>query len=113
MLPGQTMRSTLGTVAVPNAKAAMACAPPMRNRRGMFRNRQVARISGLGCGDATQMVWTPATWAGITVINSVDGSGERPAGGEAPQGFHRRTVRPQPRAPRDVLPRFLGSVLFG
>ena len=34
-----------------------------------------ARISALGCGEVTQMVRTPATCAGITVINRVDGSG--------------------------------------
>src|ERR1700721_1484 len=54
MLPGPTMRSTLGTVAVPNASAAMACAPPIRKTLSTPKNSAAARISALGCGEAPQ-----------------------------------------------------------
>ncbi len=69
------MRSTFGTVSVPYASAAMACAPPMRNMCVMPSHCAMPIISGLGFGHATQMVATPATCAGITVISSVEGRG--------------------------------------
>ena len=76
MLPGPTMRSALGTVRVPKANAAMACAPPISKhvvRRPA--SPPSPNTSSTGRGEATQMFGTPATCAGTTVISSVEGSG--------------------------------------
>src|SRR5436190_8538304 len=80
MFPGPTMRSARGTVFVPNAKAAMAWAPPRRNTFRRPSNDAVPRISVTGRGEVTHTDGTPATCAGITVIINVEGSGYRPAG---------------------------------
>ena len=69
------MRSARGTVRVPKAKAAMACAPPIWKTLPIPSSDAVPSTSVTGLGEATQMFATPATCAGTTVISSVDGSG--------------------------------------
>ena len=80
MLPGPTMRSARGTVRVPKAKAAMACAPPIWKTFSSPSSRAVPSTSTGGRGHATAMRGTRATCAGITVIITVEGRGYRPAG---------------------------------
>ena len=70
------MRSTFGTVSVPYASAAIACAPPMRNRCVTPSHAAIAENLRRSDSDTRRrLVATPATCAGITVISSVDGSG--------------------------------------
>ena len=69
------MRSARGTVRVPNANAAMACAPPIWNTFPTPSSDAVPNTSATGRGEATQMFGTPATCAGTTVIRRVEGSG--------------------------------------
>ena len=75
MLPGPTMRSARGTVLVPKANAAMACAPPIWKTCRTPNKCAVPKIPVTGLGVATQILGTPATCAGITVIIRVEGSG--------------------------------------
>ena len=61
---------------VPNANAAMACAPPIRSTRlapASIAAQQIASVDR--AGQATVTFGTPATCAGITVITTVDASG--------------------------------------
>ena len=69
------MRSARGTVRVPKANAAMACAPPIWKTWFTPSRAAVPNTSVTGRGEATQMFGTPATCAGTTVISSVEGSG--------------------------------------
>ena len=75
MLPGPTMRSALGTVRVPYANAAMACAPPISKTRVRPSIAAVPHTWSTGLGEATQMFATPATCAGTAVIRIVEGKG--------------------------------------
>src|SRR5690348_11936867 len=86
-LPGPTILSTRGIVAVPYASAAIACAPPTLNRRTPRAARvprpDVARPASnaaamtvaSGFGQTTITSPTSATIAGMAVISSEDGSG--------------------------------------
>ena len=78
--PGPTILSTRGTVAVPYASAAIACAPPTRNSRVTPASSAAAITTGSGRGQTTMISRTPATRAGIAVISSDEGSGKRPPG---------------------------------
>jgi hypothetical protein len=76
--PGPTILSTAGTVAVPNANAAIACAPPMRNIRCTPATTAAARTNGLtepSRAGGTIMITsrTPATTAGMAVIKTEEG----------------------------------------
>ena len=75
MLPGPTMRSARGTVRVPKAKAAMACAPPIWKTWGTPSIAAVPKTSVTARGQATQTLGTPATSAGMAVISTVEGRG--------------------------------------
>ena len=74
-LPGPTIFSTRGTVAVPYASAATACAPPIRNSRETPASSPAAQTVGSRLGLAATTSVTPATRAGMAVISSDDGSG--------------------------------------
>ena len=51
----------------------MACAPPASTTSVTPATSAAARISGVGFGVTSTMRSTPATVAGIAVINTVDG----------------------------------------
>ena len=74
--PGPTIFSTLGTLSVPNAIAAIACAPPIRKIRSAPDRWQPAIIAGCAFGgrQATTSS-TPATLAGTIVMTGADRSG--------------------------------------
>ncbi len=77
-LPGPTITSTGRIVAVPYVIAAIACAPPTRYTSSTPSSSAAARvgaaISPSGPGGAHRTTsCTPATWAGITVMRTVDG----------------------------------------
>lgn len=80
-LPGPTILSTRGTLSVPKAIAAMACAPPMRKIRSAPARSQPATIAGWAFGgrQATTSP-TPATRAGTIVITGAERRGKRPPG---------------------------------
>ncbi len=80
LVSGPTILSTRGTVAVPYARAAIACAPPMRNSRLTPAARAAAITIGAGLGHATITSRTPAARAGMAVINNDEGRGYRPPG---------------------------------
>ena len=71
---------TRGTVAVPYARAAIAWAPPIRNSRETPASSAAAITAGTGRGQTAMMSATPATRAGMAVISSDEGSGNRPPG---------------------------------
>ena len=73
--PGPTILSTCGTVRVPNARAATACAPPTRNSRVTPASRAAASTtSGVPPGGVTITIsGTPATTAGTVFIITVEG----------------------------------------
>ena len=78
MLPGPTILSTLGTLCVPKASAAMACAPPARTTVRTPASFAAARMgagtlpSGPG-GVVMTMVSTPAILAGMASISTLEG----------------------------------------
>src|SRR5205823_14374345 len=72
-LPGPTILSTRGTLAVPNASAAIACAPPSSNTRSTPASRAASIVSGDGPGVTITSSGTPATFAGTAVISTLDG----------------------------------------
>jgi len=71
--PGPTILSTRGTVSVPYAIAATACAPPITNTRSTPAIRAAAIVSGDGPGVVMTISLTPATRAGTAVMTTVDG----------------------------------------
>ncbi len=79
-LPGPTILSTRGTVAVPYARAATAWAPPTRKSRVTPASSAAAITAGSGRGQTATISRTPATRAGTAVIRSEEGSGNRPPG---------------------------------
>src|SRR5438094_6900673 len=103
MLPGPATTSTRGMLAVPYARAAIACAPPTRYTASTPARCAAARIaagtlpSGRG-GVASTRSDTPATRAGIAVIKTVDGYAARPPGAYTPA---RRTARVRSFRPGD------------
>src|SRR5947209_3144360 len=77
-LPGPTIMSTGGRPSTPYASAATACAPPTRYTSETPSSRQVASKSRLYApvwvgGRTTASCFTPAAWAGQTVMSRVDG----------------------------------------
>jgi hypothetical protein len=58
----------------------MACAPPSLNILETPASRAAYMMAASGRGQTAMMSRTPATLAGMAVINSEDGSGYRPAG---------------------------------
>ncbi len=78
--PGPTILSTRGIVGVPYAIAAMAWAPPTRNKREIPASIAAEQIAGSTFGQAATTSETPATRAGIAVISRDEGSGNRPPG---------------------------------
>ncbi len=77
-LPGPTILSALGTVSVPQARAAMAWAPPQRNTRSTPASRAAARITGFTSprqvgGETMTISAQPASLAGMQFIRTVDG----------------------------------------
>ena len=58
-----------------NSPLGQVVAPPIWKTCGVFRSDAVPMISGTSFGVVTQTLGTPATSAGMTVINTVDGSG--------------------------------------
>ncbi len=83
-LPGPTILSTAGTVAVPYASAAIACAPPIANTRSTPAIAAAASTIALrtpsGVGVTMTISPTPATFAGIAFISTLDGYAARPPG---------------------------------
>ena len=81
-LPGPTILSTRGTVAVPNARAATAWAPPIRKIRVTPERAQAARTTSVTpVGGTTAMIsCTPATSAGTAFITTDDGYEALPPG---------------------------------
>ena len=78
MLPGPVILSTLGTLSVPNASAAIAPAPPMRKMRSTPATSAAATISARILppregGVAMTISFTPATFAGIAFMSTVLG----------------------------------------
>jgi hypothetical protein len=65
---------------VPNASAATACAPPIRNKRVTPASSAAAITAGSGRGQTAMISRTPAMRAGTAVISSDEGSGKRPPG---------------------------------
>ena len=53
----------------------MACAPPISKTWVALRMEAVPKISSTGRGVATMMFATPATFAGTTVMMTVEGRG--------------------------------------
>ena len=77
-LPGPTIFDTAGTVAVPNAKAATACAPPTRNTAPSSpTSTSAAATPGLDSsvrgGVAAWRRGTPATRAGMALMRTEEG----------------------------------------
>ena len=88
-LPGPHSMSTAGTVSVPYAMAAIACAPPMPKTRSTPAMSAATSTDGsgepLGPGGVTAITSeTPAILAGTMVMMAVEGSGAEPAGTYAP-----------------------------
>jgi hypothetical protein len=86
-LPGPVTRSTGSTPSTPYANMATAWAPPTAYTSSTPSSAHAARIVRSGRppssrrgGVATAMLDTPATWAGITFISTLDGSGASPPG---------------------------------
>ena len=79
-LPGPHILSTCGTLSVPNAIAAIACAPPMPNSRSTPAASAAASVTGDGSGVQTTTSDTPATFAGIADISTVEGYAAEPPG---------------------------------
>ena len=72
-LPGPTILSTRGTVAVPYASAAIACAPPIRKIRVTPGERAGGehRVGHAAAGGTTATIsWTPATRAGTAFMTT-------------------------------------------
>jgi len=57
------------------AKAAIACAPPIWKTCDTLSMCAVPKTSSTALGQHAQMLGTPATCAGTTVMMSVEGSG--------------------------------------
>ena len=74
-LPGPTILSTRGTLAVPYAMAAMAWAPPSWNTRSTPASMAAASTAASGRGQATITSFTPAARAVTAAISSDEGSG--------------------------------------
>ena len=76
-LPGPTILSTAGIVAVPYASAAIACAPPIAKARVTPARCAAASSSACftpsGVGTVMTMSATPAILAGKAFISTVDG----------------------------------------
>jgi hypothetical protein len=64
----------------PNASAAIACAPPTRRRPSAPATYAAAAVTTAGRGEATHTDLHPATLAVITVISTLEGSGNLPPG---------------------------------
>ena len=81
-LPGPTILSTRGTVAVPYASAATACAPPIRKIRVTPESAHAASTASVTpCGGTTAMIsCTPATSAGTAFMTTDDGYEALPPG---------------------------------
>src|SRR5207244_5794524 len=83
-LPGPQILSTAGIVAVPYARAAIACAPPTVNNRVTPARCAAASTSGLrmpsGVGTTRMISRTPATRAGMAFISTDDGYAASPPG---------------------------------
>src|SRR5206468_1084451 len=86
--PGPTILSTRGTLSVPYASAATACAPPIRYSRSTPARWQAARTIGVSpsfpTGETAITSPTPATRAGMPVMSTVDGYAARPPGTYTP-----------------------------
>ena len=85
ILPGPTILSTLGTLSVPYAIAATACAPPIRKILSTPASLAAARIFGFGLpffigGVHITISSTPAILAGIAFISTDDGYAAVPPG---------------------------------
>ena len=84
-VPGPRILSTLGVEAVPQARAATACAPPARSTcvapalKAQYRTSGETEPSGLG-GVASTIVAQPATLAGAASISAEDGRTAVPPG---------------------------------
>ncbi len=76
-LPGPTILSARGTVAVPKASAATACAPPIVNTRSTPAMCAAASTASLssprGAGTTITSSPTPATRAGMAFISTEEG----------------------------------------
>lgn len=83
-LPGPQILSTAGTVCVPYASAATACAPPIVNTRSTPPNSAAASTRSFfrpsGVGTTITISPTPATRAGIAFISTDDGYAALPPG---------------------------------
>ncbi len=84
-LPGPKILSTLGTVAVPYAIAATACAPPSLNTWSMPHSRATVSTAGSASpsgrgGVQSTRTRQPASRAGTASMIAVEGSGAVPAG---------------------------------
>ena len=78
MLPGPTILPTFGTLSVPYARAATACAPPIRKILSTPAIFAAAMMFGLGvpsfCGGVHIIISsTPAIFAGIAFIRTDEG----------------------------------------
>ena len=89
-LPGPTIRSTRGTLAVPYASAAIAPAPPSAKTRSAFASAAAASTTLAGRpedrsgGEQTTTSPTPTTRAGTTPMNTLLGYAARPPGAYTP-----------------------------
>ena len=72
-LPGPTILSTRGTLSVPNASAATACAPPMAKTRCTPATFAAYSVSAEGPGVTITISRTPAMRAGTAVISTDEG----------------------------------------
>ena len=84
MFPGPTILSTAGTVSVPYASAATACAPPTRNTLSTPATAAAASTVKFdfpsGVGATMTISGTPATFAGTAFISTEDGYAAVPPG---------------------------------
>jgi len=79
-LPGPTILSTFGTLRVPYASAATACAPPNVRTRSTPATAAAASTIGSGFGHTMINSGTPATLAGIAFMSTEDGYAALPPG---------------------------------
>src|SRR5690606_1060970 len=99
-LPGPNSLSHTGMDAVPQAIAAIACAPPTRYTRVIPHRLAAARTTGSTLPSARGGVHIttsaqPASRAGTPSISTVDGSGALPAGTYRPTRRIGRAMRAQ------------------
>jgi hypothetical protein len=99
-LPGPNSLSQAGTLSVPSAIAAIACAPPILNTLSMPQRHAACSTAGSALpsrrgGVHSTTSGQPASRAGTPSMSAVDGSGALPAGTYRPTRAIGRRIRSQ------------------